>query len=168
MAGTTRTGAPYPTGSDGPALHTQVKNLADHYDLRNVPYFADATARNAVMGTPTTPQFCFTGQIPQHYVVGVGWKDVFSDSRTRVQAGIFNVNIPAGVLFDGALNFPITMASAPAVSMQAGPGMAANQMPLLAIRGTPTASGFLYRIRRGDYSNLVAETVTFHYVAVAL
>lgn len=76
MSGVTRIGAPYPTGSDGPALHTQVLALAEHYDLRSVPYFADATVRNSTMGTPTTPQLCITAGVPQVYVVGSGWRDV--------------------------------------------------------------------------------------------
>jgi hypothetical protein len=53
MAGTTTKGLRYPTAGDNPAVHTDIKNLADDVDAELSDYVLTATANSTYASAAT-------------------------------------------------------------------------------------------------------------------
>jgi hypothetical protein len=54
MAGTTTKGLRYPTAGDNPAVHTDIKNLADDVDAELSDYVLTATANSTYASAATS------------------------------------------------------------------------------------------------------------------
>ena len=54
MAGTTTKGLRYPTAGDNPAVHTDIKNLADDVDSELSDYVLTATANSTYASAATS------------------------------------------------------------------------------------------------------------------